>query len=48
MAAYVIADITVLNQDIMTIPEAEIPKTKCALTIIGGEIVYDASRPTAR
>jgi predicted amidohydrolase YtcJ len=36
-----LADFTVLSQDIMTIPEPDIPKTKCAMTIIGGQIVYD-------
>jgi predicted amidohydrolase YtcJ len=36
------ADFTILDHDIMTIPEAEIPKTKNVLTIIGGEVVYQA------
>jgi predicted amidohydrolase YtcJ len=34
------ADFTVLDQDIMRIPEAQIPKTKNVMTIIGGEIVF--------
>lgn len=36
------ADFTVLSADIMTIPEPEILKTRCLLTIVGGEIVYAA------
>ena len=35
-----LADFTVLSQDIMKIPEAEILKTRVEMTIIGGEIVY--------
>jgi len=34
------ADFTVLDQDIMTIPEAQIPRTKNVLTIISGQVVY--------
>src|SRR6266550_2353765 len=37
-----LADFTVLSADIMKIPEAEILKTRCLMTIIGGEIVYEA------
>jgi predicted amidohydrolase YtcJ len=36
-----LADFTVLSADIMKIPEAEILKTHCLMTIIGGEIVYE-------
>jgi predicted amidohydrolase YtcJ len=39
-----LADFTVLSQDIMKIPEPEILKTRSEMTIIGGEIVYDATR----
>ena len=39
-----LADLTVLTADIMKIPEPEILKTTCAMTVIGGEIVYDAKR----
>jgi predicted amidohydrolase YtcJ len=35
-----LADFTVLSQDIMKIPESEILKTRCAMTVIGGEVVY--------
>jgi predicted amidohydrolase YtcJ len=37
-----LADFTVLSADIMTIPEMEILKTRCLMTVIGGEVVYDA------
>src|SRR5437773_2553814 len=36
-----LADFTVLSQDIMKIPEPEILKTRCVMTVIGGEIVYE-------
>jgi predicted amidohydrolase YtcJ len=36
------ADFTVLSADIMQIPEAEILKTRCLMTIVGGEVVYPA------
>jgi predicted amidohydrolase YtcJ len=35
-----LADLTVLSADIMKIPEPEILKTRCLMTVIGGEIVY--------
>ena len=34
------ADMVVLSQDIMTIPEAQIPKTEVLYTIVGGRIKY--------
>ncbi|HVF71681.1 MAG TPA: amidohydrolase [Chthoniobacterales bacterium] len=36
-----LADLTVLTADIMKIAEPEILKTSCAMTVIGGEIVYE-------
>jgi predicted amidohydrolase YtcJ len=39
------ADLTVLSQDIMKISEAEIPKTKCVMTVVNGEVVYDSGQP---
>ena len=36
-----LADFTVLSHDIMKIPEAEILKTQCTMTVIGGEILND-------
>lgn len=38
-----LADLTVLSADIMKIPEMEILKTRCVMTVIGGEIVYRAN-----
>ena len=37
-----LADLTILSADIMKIPEPEILETRCVMTIIGGEVVYDA------
>jgi predicted amidohydrolase YtcJ len=37
-----LADLTVLSADIMKIPEAEILKARCVMTVIGGETVFDA------
>jgi len=37
-----LADFTILSADIMQIPEMEILKTRCVMTVIGGEIVYEA------
>jgi predicted amidohydrolase YtcJ len=39
-----LADLTVLSADIMQIPEAEILKTRCLMTVIGGEIVFEAGK----
>ena len=36
-----LADLTILSADIMTIPEAEILKTKCVMTVINGELVFE-------
>src|SRR5947207_1470013 len=36
-----LADFTVLSKDIMEIPAPEILTTKCVMTVIGGEIVYE-------
>jgi len=38
-----LADLTVLSADIMKIPEMEILKARCVMTVIGGEVVYEAS-----
>jgi len=37
-----LADLTVLSADIMKIPEPEILKTHCVMTVIGGEVAYEA------
>jgi predicted amidohydrolase YtcJ len=39
-----LADLTILSADIMKIPPPEILKTACAMTVVGGEIVYEAPR----
>ncbi len=39
-----LADLTVLSADIMKIPEAEILQARCTMTVIGGEIVFDAKQ----
>lgn len=38
-----LADITVLSQDILSVPEVEIPKTQVDLTIVGGEVRFERS-----
>ncbi|MFT6133778.1 MAG: putative amidohydrolase YtcJ [Cyclobacteriaceae bacterium] len=38
-----LADFTILDKDIMTIPEDDILKTEVVMTIIGGTIVYQAN-----
>lgn len=42
-----LADLSVFSADIMMIPEMEILKTHCVMTIIGGEIVYEAGSASA-
>jgi hypothetical protein len=39
-----LADLTILSADIMKIPEADILKTKCAMTVINGEIVFEVGK----
>ena len=36
-----LADLTILSADIMKTPEAEILKTRCVMTVINGEIVFE-------
>ena len=38
-----LADLTVLSADIMKIPEPEILRAQCLMTVIGGEVVYQAN-----
>ncbi|HKR21267.1 MAG TPA: amidohydrolase [Pyrinomonadaceae bacterium] len=38
-----LADLTIFSADIMTIPAPEILKTRCVMTVINGEIVYEGS-----
>ena len=42
-----LADLTILSADIMKIPEMEILKTHCVMTVIGGEVVYEAAPSSA-
>jgi predicted amidohydrolase YtcJ len=37
-----LADLTILSDDIMKIPEPDILRTHCLMTVIGGEIVFDS------
>jgi predicted amidohydrolase YtcJ len=43
-----LADITVLDRDIMTIPEAQIPSAKVLYTIVGGKIRYQSPAATPK
>ena len=38
-----LADLTVLSADIMKISEPDILKTRCLMTVIGGEVVFEAA-----
>jgi predicted amidohydrolase YtcJ len=38
-----LADFTILSADIMKIPVAEILKTRCVMTVINGEMVFQGS-----
>ena len=42
-----LADFTVFDRDLMTVPEAEILEAKPLMTMVGGEVVWtaDASAP---
>src|SRR5882762_10576952 len=42
-----LADLTVLSADIMKIPEMDILKTHCLMTVIGGEIAYQSAPGSA-
>ena len=42
-----LADFTILSADIMKIPESEILKTRCVMTVINGEVVYEAQKMAA-
>jgi predicted amidohydrolase YtcJ len=35
-----LADVTVLSQDILTVPEADIPRAEVVYTILGGKLAY--------
>jgi predicted amidohydrolase YtcJ len=42
IAAGKLADFSVFSADLIRIPEAEIPRARAVMTVIGGEIVYEA------
>ena len=35
-----LGDVVIVNQDLMTIPEKDIMKTKVDYTIVGGKVVF--------
>ena len=37
-----LADLTILSADIMKIPEPDILRTRCLMTVIGGEVAFDS------
>jgi hypothetical protein len=37
-----LADLTVLDRDYFTIPDADIKKIRSVLTIVGGKVVHDS------
>ena len=39
-----LADLTILSADIMKIPELDILKTRCVMTVINGEIVFEGTK----
>jgi len=39
-----LADVVVLSKDLSTIPDAEIPSTRVLATVVGGRVVFEASR----
>lgn len=41
IAAGKLADLTVLDRDLLTVPAAEILKTQVRMTVVGGAVVYD-------
>lgn len=36
------ADFVVLDRDFFTVPDAEIPRVRSVLTVIGGKVMHDA------
>jgi predicted amidohydrolase YtcJ len=39
-----LADIVIVDHDLLTIPETEIMKTKVDYTIVGGKVVYHSGK----
>ncbi|HQN09063.1 MAG TPA: amidohydrolase [Thermoanaerobaculia bacterium] len=44
LAPGMLADLVVLSRDLSTIPDAEIPSTRVLATVVGGRVVFEASR----
>jgi len=42
-----LADVTILSQDILTIPDGKIPSTEVLYTIVGGKVMYERTRPAS-
>jgi predicted amidohydrolase YtcJ len=42
LAAGMLADLAVLSQDVFTVPAAALPATRSVLTMVGGQVAYDA------
>ena len=40
-----LADVVVLSKDILTVPEEELLEARVVTTIVGGEVLYEATRP---
>jgi hypothetical protein len=38
-----LADVVLLSQDVLAVPEAELPKTRSVMSIVGGKVAYRAS-----
>lgn len=45
LAPGLVADLAVLSQDIFSVPPEMLPATRAVLTVVGGEVVYDARAP---
>jgi len=43
-----LADVSVLDRDILTIPDEELERAKVAYTIVGGKVVYRRGEGTKR
>jgi predicted amidohydrolase YtcJ len=43
-----LADFTVLSNDIMKIPESEILKTRCEITVVGGDVLFQRAPMAAQ
>jgi predicted amidohydrolase YtcJ len=44
LKAGMLGDITVLSQDLLTVPDQEILKTRVDYTIVGGKVAWESGR----